>query len=194
VRAFIGTLLSSANQDVSDGFEARVTGESRGILRAIPARSAHVTHVFLGDVDAAVAREVAEDLRGVMALLGAVPFTLGRPEVLRAGRDPRLVHARVDRGGREVSQVTQRIVERVRRHPSLVTVSPARSPHVTLARFRRGSGTRDADRVEELLATIDTGPQFQDDRLDGVELIQSELTPKGPIYKVVARAAAARAT
>jgi 2'-5' RNA ligase len=190
MRAFIGTLLSEANQDMAEAFAAKLVRKSGGVLRPVPLRSAHVTHVFLGDVDEPLARFVIRDLQQLMTSLAPVPFRLGEPEVLRTGREPRLVHAKVDEGGRAVSAVTHRIVEQVRRQPALASIAPARSPHVTLARFRRRACAADATRVFDLIAELGPEPRWQADELRTIELIRSELTPAGPVYTVVARAPA----
>jgi RNA 2',3'-cyclic 3'-phosphodiesterase len=191
VRAFIGTLLSPANQAVSDAFGRRIADATLGMLRPVPPRSAHITHVFLGDVDEANVEAVTIELQELLRSIPAVQFRLGRPEILLAGREPRLVLARVEAGGPQVSDVTRRIVNRLRRHVALAC-SAARSPHVTLARFRRSAGSREASQVSSLLASPHAAPDWTDDRLDEVQLIQSDLTPGGPVYKVVARAPSGR--
>ena len=150
--------------------------------------------MFLGDVDNALVEVVSADLEELLRSMAPVPFRLGRLEVLSAGREPRLVLANVESGGAEISGVTQRILDRLRRHAALAKVPPARSPHVTLARFRRGSRSDDARQVTEWLRRAGAEALWQEDRLDEVQLLQSELTPAGPVYTVVARAPAGRPT
>ena len=88
MRAFIGTFLSRPNQDAVDAFGARAADLSHRVLRPIPRQSCHLTHVFLGEIDEPLAEAVSRDLDEVMAAVAPVPFELGRPEVLRAGREP----------------------------------------------------------------------------------------------------------
>ena len=190
MRAFIGTFLSAANQGVAEAFGAWLADASVGVLRPVPPRSAHITHAFLGDVDDALLDAVTADLQELLRSVASVPFRLGRPEILRAGREPRLVLAKVDAGGAEVSDVSRRIVDRLRQHPALAGIAPARSPHVTLARFRRGAGSSEARHVTELLGGARIVALWQKDGLDEVQLVRSELTSKGPVYEVVARARA----
>jgi 2'-5' RNA ligase len=194
VRAFIGTLLSAANQDVSDSFGARIADASRGALRPVPPRSSHITHMFLGDVDDALVEIVTADLEELLRSVAPVPFRLGRLEILGARREPRLVLANAESEGAGISGVTQRILDRLRRHAGLAQVLPARSPHVTLARFRRGAGADDARWVTDWLRGAGTEALWQEDRLEEVQFLHSELTPSGPIYTVVARAPAGRQT
>ena len=188
MRAFIGSLLSAPNQDVADTFGARIADASRGILRPVPRRSAHITHVFLGEIDDRLATAIAADLDALMAPLARVPFRLGHAEVFRGGREPRLVLAHVDAGRVEVADVARKIVDRLRRHAELAALAPARSPHVTLARFRRGAGPVEARLVTALLGRPRDDPPWHEDGLDEIQLVRSELTPTGQIYEVVARA------
>jgi 2'-5' RNA ligase len=190
VRIFIGTLLSAANQDVSDRLSARIVGACPGVVRRVPPRSAHITHAFLGEVDEALVNIGIADLREFLRSLAPVPFRLGRPEVLRAGREPRLVLAKLEEGGAEVSGITRRIVDRLRLQPALAGIAPARSPHVTLARFRRGAGSKDAIAVAGVIASSGAEAPWVEDRLDEVQWVRSELTPSGPLYEVLARAPA----
>jgi RNA 2',3'-cyclic 3'-phosphodiesterase len=192
VRAFIGTFLSSANQGVSDAFGRRLADASLSLLRPVPPRSAHITHAFLGDVDDALVEVVIGNLLDLLRSIAPVPFRLGRPELLRAGREPRLLLAKVEAGAAEVSDVTRRIVDRLRQHAALAGIAAARSPHVTLARFRRGAGSKDTSQSGNILANPHADPDWAEDRLDEIQLIQSELTPRGPVYQVVARAPAGR--
>ena len=190
MRAFIGTFLSAANQDALDAFGARTADLSDRVLRPVPRRSAHLTHVFLGEIDEMLTAAVSADLDHVMTRLAAVPFQLGRAELLDAGHEPRLVLARVNAGRQAVAAVTLAVIGRLRRHPSLGPLTPPRSPHVTVARFRRGAGRRDAALVAELLASSLVTLAWEPDSLAETQLVQSELTPGGPVYGVVARARA----
>jgi len=188
VRAFIGTFLSVANQEAADTFGVRIVEASRGGLRPVPRRSSHITHVFIGEVGEELATVIAADLDNLLTPLARVPFRLGRPEVIRGGREPRLVLAPVDVGRALLADVARQIADRLRRHASLAALAPARSPHVTLARFRRGATPGDARLVMDWLGRPEIDPSWHWDALDEIQLVRSDLTPKGPLYEVVARA------
>jgi 2'-5' RNA ligase len=190
MRAFVGTLLSRANQDAADDFGARAAGLSGRALRPVPPQSAHLTHVFLGEIDEAVAAVISRELADALASLAPVPFQLGRPEVLRAGREARLVLAPVETGREQIGAMTRAVAACVRRQPMLARVQPSPSAHVTLARFRRGAGPREAALVADLLASAQIAPAWQPDSVAEVQLIRSDLTSNGPVYRVVARAPA----
>jgi 2'-5' RNA ligase len=192
MRAFIATFLSDANQAVSDMFGARAAELSQRVLRPVPPRSSHLTHVFLGEIGEAVVAAVIRDLDEVMTGIAPVPFCLGQPALLRGGREPRLVFAQLEAGREAAEAVTRAIADRVRRQPALGHVEPSRSAHATLARFRRGAGSRETALVAELLATSQIATAWQPDALAEVQLVRSELTSNGPVYRVVAKARAGR--
>ena len=58
-------------------------------------------------------------------------------------------------------------------------------PHVTLARFRKHTDREAARRVEESLSRRFDSTGVRSDRLTGVQLVKSTLTPKGPIYESI---------
>lgn len=192
MRAFLATFLSVANRDLADAFGAWAKDATGGAVRTVPRRSAHVTHVFLGDIDDALAAEVAGDLTRLMASETPLDFELGAPEILRARREPRLVLAPVTAGQAAVTALTRRIADMLAQRPDLARVAPSRHAHVTVARFRRGAGPADAAHLIDLLATSRGRILWHEDRMASVELVRSELTPAGPVYDIVARAPAGR--
>jgi 2'-5' RNA ligase len=191
VRAFIGTFLSSTAQNAAETFARRLAAQSNDAVRPVPTQSAHITHAFLGEVDESLALAIVRDIGEVMLSMAPVRFRLGRPEILGARREPRLVLANVVQGADEIAAVTRRIGERIRRHPELARTPRARNPHVTLARFRRGAGPGEGAVVRGLLEGS-ARMEWPEDCLESVELIRSDLRPGGPAYQVVGRARAGR--
>lgn len=137
----------------------------------------HLTLRFIGEVD----RHTAED---VAAALGSVRFggfeialneigtfsRRGQPEVIWAGvapQDPlKQLHKKVDQA------CVRAGLEPERR---------AYSPHITLARLKRGSGSL-GGLIEQSGGV--TSPPFA---VDQFALYESRLTPEGAIYSVVER-------
>jgi 2'-5' RNA ligase len=64
-------------------------------------------------------------------------------------------------------------------------INRSRSPHVTLARFRRGTSRRAAQPVVETLGGREA-PTVRLTPFSDVQLVSSELTAEGPIYAVLA--------
>jgi len=170
---------------------APVLAAARGALRPVPRDSEHLTLVFLGERD-----HGAEELLRALAPLAAgagFRIRLGSAEVFpRRGR-PRLVCAPVAEGADELQALAARA--RGCLEPLLPDLAAYREkpPHVTLARFDRGAGGRDRRAVTDLLATAGVAAWTAWDRVDGVELVASQLSPRGPAYTTVGEIALAPA-
>lgn len=148
-----------------------------GKLRFVAQDARHLTLKFLGDIDEGLTRELAAAL--ATATAGARPFPVGargvgffpsaqRPKVIWVGLDDpehRLVplHDAIDAalGKLGVERSTGTFV-----------------PHVTVARVVRAPPAEHLARaVDPLVAT-----RFGWSTAVGVELVQSTLTPRGPVY------------
>jgi len=63
--------------------------------------------------------------------------------------------------------------------------SPGRlTPHITLARFSNNISKDDALKTSNYINNLEK-PDFGITKTDAIELIESKLTPKGPIYKTI---------
>ena len=179
VRVFIGTFLGDANQGYYRDLAAPWSRRFPGSIRPVPADTVHVTYAFLPQVDeprmATLVTVVAEGARA------CDPFgvVLEQPGVLWSGRVPRLIEATIASGDTEISRLARSITAGIRTSAPEVEVSPAKSAHVTLARFRRGSTAAEARRAGGVL-----GGEARRDSVTAVSLIESRLTPAGPVYQV----------
>jgi 2'-5' RNA ligase len=188
MRLFVGSFVSPENLAFYDAYVQDLVRRASGSLKPIPARSAHVTHAFLGDVTGVAARRVARLVADVAERTTAVAVRFGAPSILYARREARLVRADVVLGQRELWDLGRRIVDTLTRHAEVGRIDPPRAPHLTLARFRKGCAAADAERVAGLIATTG-GDQAvgREDEITSIQLIRSELGPHGPVYDVVAR-------
>jgi 2'-5' RNA ligase len=192
MRLFVATFLGSENRAYYDRWLQRLAEHTGGLLRPIPPSTAHLTHVFIGEADAAVVAGVADDLRRAVGHFRPVQFQLEPPTILRAGRTPRLVCAHVGRGSRETAALSRRVAEALSARAELAGARPSRSPHVTIARFRRNAGPAEALRVTHALDELAAGAR--DDTADRVAIVSSVLTGQGPVYDVVAEVCLQRET
>jgi RNA 2',3'-cyclic 3'-phosphodiesterase len=157
----------------------RLLGDSAGDWRFVRPAQLHVTLIFLGEVDEARALSIVEAMRHeidrpayTMALDGVGMFPRhGAPRVLWlslvAGVEPTLdVHARI--------QARLEALGVARDERPL-------SPHLTLARRRRG-------RNRLRLDAPSTGGPLAHWEVDRVSLVESRLSPDGARYRTLATA------
>lgn len=137
----------------------------------------HLTLRFIGDVEGHVAEDVAAALASVhhphfeIALSRIGSFERrGQPEVLWAGVTP---HDELKPLHKKVDQACQRA--------GLRPEGRAYSPHITLARLKRGAGP-----IAHLVETSGglSGDPFV---VDSFCLYESQLTPEGAVYTILER-------
>jgi 2'-5' RNA ligase len=141
----------------------------------------HLTLRFLGETPAAQVERVRKALTGIEAD-GA--FDDGAFEICmnRAGGFPNLTRPRVlwlggDRGAKELTALAS-LVEQASVRAGYPPETKRFSPHLTLARLRNGG---ESSLPAELLKALQAVPSFSW-RCDRFFLMQSRLTPTGPIY------------
>ena len=141
----------------------------------------HLTLRFIGGVEAHVAEDVAAALASVhhprfqLAVDRIGSFNRrGQPEVIWAGVT---AHDELKALHKKVDQACQRA--------GLTPEGRAYSPHITLARLKRGSGS-----IGSFLETTG-GLSSEPFPVDSFCLYESQLTPDGAVYSVVERYALA---
>lgn len=137
----------------------------------------HLTLRFIGEID----RHRAEDVAAALAAIHHSPFDIalnglgtfgsrGQPETIWAGVTPldslKALHKKVDHACMRVGLEPER---------------RAFSPHITLARLKRGSGS-----VAGLLESAG-GMTSEPFPIDSFALFESQLTPDGAVYSIVTR-------
>lgn len=186
MRAFLGSFLSQSNQAFYHALVGRAMAAHPGVLRRVPDASAHLTWLFVSELDDARRSAVIAALTAVAARHDAIPIRLGPPRVLAAGPVPRLICADVVGGADEVRRLADDLATGLRPLLPDTRLDPMKSPHVTLARFRRQATRDDGKAVTTTLA----GPGFADataeDRLDRMVLVASTLAPGGSTYRIIA--------
>lgn len=189
MRLFACSFLGSADRAFYDATVGRLVEQHGRLLRPIPAQSAHVTYAFIAHVDDDRLPVAIEALKSAVGRLEPARVTVGYPEVLLAGREARLIEAPIVDGGTELALIADRITAALEAALPGAPINRSRSPHVTLARFRRGTTRQAAQPVVETLARRDDGPTLRHTRFTDVQLVSSELTAGGPIYSVLATVA-----
>ncbi len=150
-------------------------------VKMVEAPNVHVTMKFLGDVTDRKLGEISEAL--IRAATGTGKFDIG---VKGIGVFPnlnyvRVVWAGVERGKDEIVELQKKIETELEK-----VGFPRESgfvPHLTIARVRTA-------RQKDSLAWFvreNSGTDFGVSKALAVELKQSTLTPKGPIYNTLAK-------
>ncbi len=185
MRLFACSLLGSEDRAFYDATVRRLVDLHGRLLRPIPNQSAHVTYAFIAHLDDELLPVGVEALGAAAGRLEPQQVTIGDPEVLFAGRDARLVEAPIVSGGVALAHIADRMAAALEAALPGTPINRSRSPHVTLARFRRGTTRLAAQPVVETLARRDA-PTLRHARFTEIQLVSSELTAGGPIYTVKA--------
>jgi 2'-5' RNA ligase len=186
MRLFVCSLLQSANQDFYDRRVADLVGATGGRLRPIPQGSAHITYAFLGETDPTLVGAIRAAVESVAAHYTSTAIRLGPAAILFARSEPRLVCTHVIHGAAPLRQLTADIAVGLESARPGTSLAPARSPHVTLARFRRGAGPADARVVLAALAAADPASATREETIAFVQVVSSTIGREGPVYTVLA--------
>jgi 2'-5' RNA ligase len=188
-RLFLAWPLGSAERRRISAVMTRVIHGAGGVLRPVPEGSEHLTVVFLGEREVRT-RELLAALRPLRGIPGFGIRFRGVRVFPESGR-PRLVCLRVEQGSRELLSLAEAV--RGLLEPLFVDLAGYRlkPPHVTLARFKRGSRRRDARAVEDLLESGGGACWEASDRVEKVTLVRSLLSHHGPSYETLAEIALA---
>jgi 2'-5' RNA ligase len=191
VRLFYASYLSAANMRAYQSLVDSLIEDVPGVLRSIPPKTHHLTLAFLG--------EVADgDLDNCLSALTAVrrmkafAMSFGQPGILKGRGRPRLIRTSVNDGKERVSGVQATLIAHLSKSlPSIdLRLKP---PHVTLARFNKSARAQQARQVDISLGNHFDRARPLEDSLSAVHLVESSLTPSGPIYKTIKEVSLAEA-
>jgi 2'-5' RNA ligase len=185
MRLFACTLLGSADRAFYDAAVGRLAERHGRLLRPIPNDSAHVTYAFIARLDDERLPVAVEALEATAGRLAPAQVAIGDPKVLFAGREARLIEAPIVDGAAALAHLGDQIAAALEAALPGPPINRTRSPHVTLARFRRGTTRLAAQPVVETLTRSDA-PTLRHSRFTEVQLVSSELTASAPIYTVLA--------
>jgi 2'-5' RNA ligase len=171
MRTFVALDLPESMLDGLEQVQAGLPG------RIVARENLHLTLAFLGDVTEPVLRGVVEGLAGLA--LEAPELRVSGLDVFE-GKKPKLAFAAVA-PTRELDAV-RRAVGRVCRDAGVDLRRERFRPHVTLTRFGREIGRREADSLAMRLGVL-AMPVARAARLT---LYRSELRPEGPRYDAMA--------
>lgn len=179
MRLFIAVELNSQNKDALAGLQARLKKADADVKWVEPA-NIHLTLKFLGETQE---ERVPKILSGIKeSITEFKPFSL---EIVSLGafpslKYPRVIWAGIEKGKEELEKLAERI-ETAMLKLKFPKEKRGFSSHLTLGRVR---SAKNKDRLcrEISLASFPALPQD----IASVNLYQSKLTPRGPIYEKLA--------
>ncbi len=171
MRAFVALDLDEAMLDALEEVQAGLPG------RIVPRENLHLTLAFLGEVSEAVLREVHA---GLAALQPEAPELRVTGLDVFGGKKPKLAFAAV--AANPELETLQRVVVRLCREAEVDLRRERFRPHVTLTRFGREIGRRDAEVLARRLGVL----AMPGTRAAGLSLCRSELRAQGPRYLALA--------
>lgn len=181
MRAFVGTLLTAADAAAIAAMTAALLEAGGGRLRAVPAGALHLTYLFIGELPEdgldATSRAIADATRDVPP----ASVTFGAPHILYGGRDARLVLLPATEGAEWLAALARRVAAAVADALPALALSVTPAPHVTVARFRRGTARGAARSVETVISERLAGFRCPS-RIDAVQIVESRLAAGGPTY------------
>jgi 2'-5' RNA ligase len=183
VRLFAASFLGPSNQRAYRQLTEDLSRCQPGLLRSVPDGTIHITFAFIPDVDEAGLPVLTAAVQQVSASHHPIEIRLGLPRVQFGGASPRLVCADLIAGAESMRRLTAVVADRLAAAIPDAEVRASKSPHVTLARFRKHCTRGDARLLTRHLAEEAVGLEVRD-RVDRVALVASVLTSGGPVYEV----------
>lgn len=176
MRVFLAVWLSEELRKIVGDWLGEITAGSSGIKWVLPGQL-HFTLKFLGEQDPAFVAGLSPYLRRVAAATSSFPLTLAGGGTFPPKGRPRVLWLGVAEGRNELAALAGRVAA------ALLEASPRQlpaekrdfTPHLTVGRVK--SETPHYDR--ELLAAGVKGRMI----VKGFSLVESRLTPEGPIYR-----------
>ncbi|MBI1310420.1 RNA 2',3'-cyclic phosphodiesterase [bacterium] len=148
-------------------------------VRAVSTDGVHLTLKFFGDLNANQIQSVCDVTAPVAAKAAPFIFQMHGLGVFPNERRPSVIWAGLVNVEACVALVEE--LELALSDAGFPIETRPFEPHVTLARVK----ARPPDRLAELLSGF-ANEDFGSFRVDGIELIASELTPRGPVYSTLA--------
>lgn len=180
MRLFIAIQLNPEIRRELSHLKERIKGIEG--IRWVKSENIHLTLIFLGEVEEdrveAIKRAMREGIKGFL------PFSI-RPKGLGVFPHPRNVRVIwVGIEPKEKVVVLQQRLEKELRKAGFSFEKRRFEPHLTLGRAKRLQNREDFFKIMKEINKIDLSSSL---KVEEIELIQSRLTPQGPIYQTLTR-------
>lgn len=183
MRLFVAIVLSLDNQRRLRAPIDQLVQAHADVLRATPDGMLHLTMAFMGRVGGQDVAAIGEAMHQVAQQRSPFRIELAASRILRARQDPRLVLLPVVDGAGPLEALAHHLHRAITARLPSVGLSPAKSAHVTLARFRKHARASDARAVEQSLTQAGVASLVLHDEVRDIRLFESTLTAAGPHYE-----------
>jgi len=138
----------------------------------------HITLSFLGEIKVSQADQIIDEIRKNLPSISPFVLNLSGLGVFPNKERPRVIWVGVTKGKEEITLIYNFLKELL--EPRGFDFSKKYTPHVTLGRVRSSKNIK---------ALISLLPEIRfkcEDFIEGISLMESRLSPKGPIYTELA--------
>ncbi|MDR7535270.1 MAG: RNA 2',3'-cyclic phosphodiesterase [Armatimonadota bacterium] len=177
-RTFIAVALDPALRRALEDCQERMR-QAGARLRWVHPEHLHVTLRFLGAIPLAQVARATVAAREAAATVEPFEIRLGGLGVFPGPRRPQVVWVGTREGAEALGGLAAALAAALRRHGFPEDPRPFR-PHVTLARVKDQQRWGDVVRAIEQHRDVEIGRQ----RVAKIEVMESQLTPEGPVYTV----------
>ncbi len=180
MRTFIAIPVSEEGREAVSRIEEDL-GSVGADVKWVEPRNIHITVKFLGNVETRRISDLSAALTGSLKGTKSFEITLAGMGTFPPGkRNVRVVWIGITEGKEHLVEAAARVEEACATQGFAKEDRPF-SPHLTIGRVRRESGPL-ADLARQV-ANLEFNPLKV--RIDRVNLMRSELSPKGPTYTVL---------
>jgi RNA 2',3'-cyclic 3'-phosphodiesterase len=183
IRAFVAIEMPIEIQRGLTEAISNLQTEFKGLpIRWIPIDSVHLTLKFLGELQEGDINSISQALGEQLKEFGRFDVSIGGIGVFPDASKPNVLWI-----GLESNDQLNKLQNAV--EAALIPFGYPRearwfSPHITLARVKRGAGYSDLRRIGELATAVRPAIKAAG-RVDAVTLLRSELKPSGAVYNAL---------
>lgn len=180
-RAFIAfDLPSSLREEVADMQAQLAKWIPNPNIRWLPIENIHLTIKFLGEIEESKVPAISQKLRQSLSFVEQIAIQLKEPSLFPYASRPRGIWLTLH-FSLPLSNYAIQLDRQLNELAFPMSKRPF-SPHLTIARFRRGIQKSELRMIDNELSTIEANP-LQSISLSGLVLYQSELHPDGAQYR-----------
>jgi len=160
-------------------------GKAGADVKWVEPDNLHLTLLFLGEVDQRELAPVCKAVAEVVAQHAGFPLSIEQAGAFPNARRPRTLWVGVGTGTQEVTALHDALERPLLGLGCYRREERAYSPHLTVGRVKADHPAEDLTKALAKYATWSAGEAI----IREVHVMGSELTPKGPVYTVLSRAA-----